>query len=103
MEDWGDAAWHGWHNPHPVTWAAAPDTVLILHVLHERLGGWVVVHNGNFACLEEDTNLGSTEKQTDIYFYHHKTQKQSHAIYPSKKRLEFLPHAYSLLQKTKPR
>lgn len=51
MENRGDAARHGGHNPHPVGRAAPPAAVLILHVLNERLGGRVVVNNGHFVTL----------------------------------------------------
>lgn len=62
VEDWGDAARHGRHDPHPVARAAAPHPVLILHVLHERLGGRVMVHDGHFACLAGGTNDRTTQK-----------------------------------------
>lgn len=62
VEDWGDAARHGRHDPHPVARAAAPHPVLILHVLHERLGGRVMVHDGHFACLAGGTNDRTIQK-----------------------------------------
>lgn len=51
VENRRDASWHGRHNPHPVSRAAASHPVLVLHVLHEGLSGWVVVHDGHFARL----------------------------------------------------
>lgn len=58
VEDRGDAAGHGGHDPHPVGRAAAPAAVLILHVLNEGLGGRVVVHDGHFVTLGEDREQG---------------------------------------------
>lgn len=64
VENRRDASWHGRHNPHPVAGAAASHPVLVLHVLHEGLGGRVMVHYGHFACLEKEklhnwTNLNN--------------------------------------------
>ena len=54
MEDRGDTARHGGHNPHPVGGAAPPAAVFILHVLDEGLGGRVVVNDGHFVTLREE-------------------------------------------------
>lgn len=51
MEDRGDAARHGGHDPHPVCRTAPPAAVFILHVLNEGLGGRVVVDDGHFVTL----------------------------------------------------
>lgn len=51
VEDRGDAARHGRHNPHPVCRTAPPAAVFILHVLNEGLGGRVVVDDGHFVTL----------------------------------------------------
>lgn len=67
VKDWGDAARHGRHDPHPVTRAATPHPVLILHVLHERLGGRVMVHNGHFTCLAGGTDDRMIQKINVIY------------------------------------
>lgn len=51
VENRRDASWHGRHNPDPVSRAATSHPVLVLHVLHEGLSGWVMVHYGHFARL----------------------------------------------------
>lgn len=51
MENRGDAARHGRHDPHPVSRTAPTAAVLVLHVLDEGLGGRVVVHNSHFVTL----------------------------------------------------
>lgn len=58
MEDRGDAARHGGHDPHPVGGAAPPAAVFILHVLNEGLGGRVVVNDGHFVSLWEEKGQG---------------------------------------------
>lgn len=52
MEDRSYAPWYGRYDPHPVSWAASSCTVLILHVLHEGLSSWVVIHDGHILFLE---------------------------------------------------
>lgn len=56
VEDGGDAARHGRHDPHPVCGAAAPRAELALHVLHEGLGGRVVIHDGHILLLQQKKN-----------------------------------------------
>lgn len=68
MENRGDAARHGGHNPHPVGRAAPPAAVLILHVLNERLGGRVVVNNGHFVTLWVERGQGVRREETLGYF-----------------------------------
>lgn len=51
VEDGRDAPGHGRDDPDPVPRAAAAHTVLVLHVLHEGLGGRVVVHDGHLGRL----------------------------------------------------
>lgn len=51
MEDWGEAARDGGHDPGPVSRAAPPGLLLVLQVLHEGGRGSVVVHNGHFGKL----------------------------------------------------
>ena len=63
MEDGGDTARHGGHDPHPVSGAAPPAAVFILHVLNEGLGGGVVVDNGHLVTLWEERTLGSQEER----------------------------------------
>lgn len=58
VEDRGDAARHGGHNPHPVGGTAPSAAVLILHVFDEGLGGRVVVHNGHLVTLQEERRHG---------------------------------------------
>lgn len=58
MEDRGDASRHGGHNPHPVSGAAPPAAVFILHVLDEGLSGRVVVNDGHFVTLWEERGQG---------------------------------------------
>lgn len=57
VENRRDASWHGRHNPDPVSRAAASHPVLVLHVLHEWLSGWVMVHYGHFAWLKRSTEF----------------------------------------------
>lgn len=52
VENRCDTSWHGRHNPHPVSRTATSHPVLILHVLHEGLCGWVMVYYGHFAGLK---------------------------------------------------
>lgn len=68
MEDWGDAAGHGGHNPHPVSRAAPPAAVFILHVLNEGLGGRVVVNDGHFVTLWEERGRGVRKERKLGYF-----------------------------------
>ena len=68
MEDGGDAAGHGGHDPHPVSGAAPPAAVFILHVLNEGLGGGVVVNDGHFVTLWEERTPGVRRKDTLGYF-----------------------------------
>lgn len=58
VEDRGDAAGHGGHDPHPVSWAAPATAVFIFHVLNEGLGGGVVVDDGHFVTLWEQMGQG---------------------------------------------
>lgn len=51
VEDRGEAARDGGHDPGPVGRAAPPRLLLVLEVLHEGGGGSVVVHNGHFGQL----------------------------------------------------
>lgn len=51
MEDRGEAARDGGHDPGPVGRAAPPSLLLILQVLHEGGGGSMVVHDGHFGQL----------------------------------------------------
>lgn len=51
VEDGGDTARHGGHNPHPVGRAATTTAVFVLHVLDEGLGGRVMVNDGHFVAL----------------------------------------------------
>lgn len=53
VEDRGDAARHGGHNPHPVSRAAPSAAVFIFHVFNEGLGGRVMVNNGHLVTLRE--------------------------------------------------
>lgn len=68
MEDRGDAARHGGHNPHPVSRAAPSAAVFILHVLNEGLGGRVVVNDGNFVTLQKERGQGVRKKGQLGYF-----------------------------------
>lgn len=68
MEDGGDAARHGGHDPHPVSGAASPAVVFILHVLNEGLGGRVVVNDGHFVTLWEERGQGVRRKEQLGYF-----------------------------------
>ena len=69
MEDGGDAARHGRHDPHPVSGAASAAAVFILHVLNEGLGGGVVVNDGHFVTLwEEERGQGVRRKEQLGYF-----------------------------------
>lgn len=58
MEDRGDAARHGGHNPHPVGRAAPSAAVLIFHVFDEGLSGRVVVNDGHLVTLREEKGQG---------------------------------------------
>ena len=51
MEDGRDAPGHGGNDPHPVPRAASAHPELVLHVLHEGLGGRVVVHDRHLGRL----------------------------------------------------
>lgn len=62
VENRRDASGHWRHNPHPVSRAAASHPVLVLHVLHEGLSGWVMVHYGHFARL-------TTKHRIHMLFY----------------------------------
>lgn len=61
VEDRGDAARHGGHNPHPVGGAAPSTAVLIFHVLDEGFSGRVVVHDGHLVALVEGKGQGYQE------------------------------------------
>lgn len=58
VEDRGDAARHGGHNPHPVCRAAPSAAVFIFHVFNEGLGGRVMVNNGHLVTLREEKGQG---------------------------------------------
>ena len=47
VEDGAGAARDGRYDPHPVGRRAPAQPHLVLHVLHERLGGRVVVRDGH--------------------------------------------------------
>ena len=49
VENGRDASGHGRHDPHPVSGTAAAHPILVLHVLHEGLGGRVMVYYGHLA------------------------------------------------------
>ena len=56
MEDLRDGATDGRDYPDPVGGAPSPGLLLVLHVLHEGLGGCVVVGYGD-AYLLSNTNV----------------------------------------------
>lgn len=58
VEDRGDAAGHGGHNPHPVGGAAPSAAVFIFHVFDEGLRGRVVVNDGHLVTLWEEKGQG---------------------------------------------
>lgn len=51
VEDGGQAARDGGHKPNPVRRAAPSHPLLVLQVLHERLTGGMMVHNGHLGKL----------------------------------------------------
>ena len=59
VEDRGEAARDGGHDPDPVSRAPSPRPQLILHVLHKGLSGCVVVHDGHFGLLCRQRGDGS--------------------------------------------
>lgn len=67
VEDRGEAARDGGHDPGPVGRAAPPDLLLILQVLHEGGGGSVVVHDRHLGQLGkwEGGGLGSADRPHD--------------------------------------
>lgn len=56
VEDLREGATDGRDYPDPVGGAPSPGLLLVLHVLHEGLGGRVVVSNGD-AYLLSNTNV----------------------------------------------
>lgn len=52
VEHLGEGATHRRHYPDPVRGAPSPRLLFVLHVLHERLGGRVVVRDGNAHLLK---------------------------------------------------
>lgn len=53
VEHLGEGAAHRRHYPDPVRGAPSPRLLLVLHVLHERLGGRVVVRDGHAHLLKK--------------------------------------------------
>lgn len=58
VEDRGDTARHGGHNPHPVGGAAPSAAVFIFHVFDEGLSGRVVINDGHLVTLQEERGQG---------------------------------------------
>lgn len=52
MEDWACGAGKRRHQPRPIAGNSAPGVFLILNVLHELRRCGVMIHNGDFCCLE---------------------------------------------------
>lgn len=67
VEDRGDAARHGGHDPHPVCRTAPPAAVFVLHVLNEGLGGRVVVNDGHFVTLWVERGQESGGKRAGVF------------------------------------
>lgn len=64
VEDGGDAARHGRHDPDPVGRTAPPAAVLVLHVLDEGLGGRVVIHDGHLVTLRGQESRASGRQRS---------------------------------------
>lgn len=64
VEHLGEGAAHRRHYPDPVRGAPSPRLLLVLHVLHERLGGRVVVRDGHAHLLKKDNKW--CKKKADL-------------------------------------